>query len=361
VGALRRPRPEEQRALLDWLDDGLRGGRRGRLLAEYPTALEPGSRARHFAAWVDGRLASHALVKIAHATAGGRTLPLGMIGLVYTDPGYRGHGLAGRCVEACVRHLVHCGVPLAALWSDRHSLYARLGFHPAGREQLYRVARACVEEARRLLPGPYRVEGPSGADWAALEALYAAKPSRVLRRPGELARLARCPDSRLVLARSGARAVAYAALGRGDDFAGVVHEWAGEPGGVVACLAELGAERDELWLLAGPQDEAPIASLREAGAQPHRGAFALLRLLDVGRLWRALSWDEPRLADARLSAHAEGCLLEVGGQRALLGEAEALELLLGPGCPPAARRLLGGAATCAALPWPVFAWGFDSV
>jgi GNAT superfamily N-acetyltransferase len=340
---------------------GLRGGRRGRLLGEYPTALEPGSRARHFAAWVDGRLASHALVKIAHATAGARTLPLGMIGLVYTHPDFRGHGLAGRCVEACVRHLVHCGVPLAALWSDRHSLYARVGFHPAGREHLYRVSRACTAQARLRLPGPYRVEPPASADWTALEALYAAKPARVLRRPGELARLARCPDSRLVLARSGPRAVAYAALGRGDDFAGVVHEWAGEAGGVVACLAELQGGRDDVLLLAGPQEEAPIASLREAGARAHPGVFALLRLLDPVRLWRALTWHEPRLADARLSSDAEGFLFEVGAQRTHLSEADALELLLGPGCPPAARRLLGSAASGAALPWPVFAWGFDSI
>jgi GNAT superfamily N-acetyltransferase len=361
AAALRRPRPDEHRALLDWLDDGLRSGRRGRLLGEYPTALEPGARARHFVAWVDERPASHALVRIAHVTARGRTLPLGMIGLVYTDPAFRGHGLAGRCIEACVRHLVHCGVPLAALWSERHSFYARLGFHPAGHERLFQVGRACAAQARLHLPGPWRVEPPGAADWAALEALYAAKPAHVLRRPGELARLARCPDSRLVLARSGARPVAYAALGRGDDFGGVVHEWAGEGGGVVACLAELLGGREELLLLAGPHEEEPLACLSRAGAAVHRGCFALLRLLDAPRLWRALTWDEPSLAGARLSADADGLLLEAGGRRARLDAAGALELLLGPGCPAAVRPLLGGALPGAALPWPLFAWGFDSI
>jgi len=361
VGALRTPQPEQRQELLDWLDDGLRGGRRGRLLAEYPTALEPGPRARHFAARVEGRLAAHALVKIARATAGGRTQPLGMIGLVYTDPAFRGQGLAGRCVEACVRHLVHCGVPLAALWSDRHSFYARLGFHPAGREFLYRVSRGSAARARLRLPGPYAVEPPGHADWAALEALYAQKPARVARAPGELARLARCPDSRLLLARSGARVVAYAALGRGDDFSGVVHEWAGEPGGVLACLGELFGEREELLLLAGPQEEAPVASLRAAGADVHQGIFALVRLLDAPRLWRALTGDEPRLAAARLSARPEGFLLESGGGQVELDRAEGLALLLGPDLPRAVRGLPGGALEHALLPWPLFAWGFDSI
>ncbi len=298
------PAESEQGALLDWLDDGLRGGRRGRLLGEYGPALADG-RAEHVVARRGAQPIAHALLRRIRARAAEVELELGMIGLVYTAPGSRGRGLAGRCVEAAAARLAERGAALAALWSDRHAFYGRLGFHPAGLERQYDLGpELCARAARGFgVPGPVSAPGPD--DWPALERLYAAKPSRAVRAPGYLRGLASGPDCRVRVCRRAGTPVAYAALGRGDDFAGFVHEWAGEAAAVLACLSELCAGRPGLTWLTGPVDEPPAPQLRSAGANFRDGCFALVRVLDA-------------VAIARAEARA-------------------------------------------GRPWPVFVWGFDSI
>ncbi|NNL66015.1 MAG: GNAT family N-acetyltransferase, partial [Myxococcales bacterium] len=148
---LRTPAPTERDALLAWLDDGLRDGRKGRLAAEYPTLLDPERGARHRIACVGDAFAAHAVSRTITLRVAQRSVRLGMIGLVYTDPRFRRRGLASACIEACVADLAAEGAAAALLWSDRHAFYRRLGFVPAGREILVRVdARVCDAAASRL-------------------------------------------------------------------------------------------------------------------------------------------------------------------------------------------------------------------
>src|SRR5690606_26828812 len=91
--------PGLRAALLDWLDDGLRAGRRGQLLAEHPLALAPERIGDSVVARCSGRLAAHALGRLVSARLPGRDeLPVGLVGLVYTEPAFRGRGLARACV-----------------------------------------------------------------------------------------------------------------------------------------------------------------------------------------------------------------------------------------------------------------------
>lgn len=281
-----RPRGAERAALLDWLDDGLRGGRRGRLLAEYgPLLAEPGA-AEHVVCRVGGTLASHVLWRVAEARAGGVTLPIGMIGLVYTDPRFRGQGLATRALEVAQGEIAARGAVLAALWSEKREFYARQGFAPGGVERMFRIDAAVCASARSALGaiGSVEVGVCAAGDWPRLEALHAARASRVLRPAGWLLRLAAAPDCELRVARRAGRITAYAACGRGDDLQGVIHDWAGEPAAVLACAASLLGTRSELRLLAGPELETVASALRLAGAEEVRGDLALIRLLDASRL-----------------------------------------------------------------------------
>ncbi len=281
-----RPRGAERAALLDWLDDGLRGGRRGRLLAEYgPLLAEPGA-AEHVVCRVGGTLASHVLWRVAEARAGGVTLPIGMIGLVYTDPRFRGQGIATRALEAALEELCLRGSVLAALWSEKREFYERLGFAPGGVERMFRIDAAVCASARDALGaiGGVEVGVCAAGDWPRLEALHAARSSRVLRPAGWLERLAAAPDCELRVARRAGRITAYAACGRGDDLQGVIHDWAGEPAAVLACAEALLGSRAELQLLAGPESEPVPRALQLAGAGESRGCLALVRVLDAARL-----------------------------------------------------------------------------
>lgn len=362
--ALRSPRAEERDALLRWLDSGLRAGRAGRLEAEYPTALDPGRLDDHVLAVAGGRPASHALAHLAEARVGPRRVRTGMIGLVYTDPSQRGRGLARACIEAALERLAARGAQLALLWSDLDGFYTRLGFRRAGIERLHLVDRTALRRARARLGGRFTVRPPAASDWPALEALYGAKTSGIVRPSGALARLAAAPECRIAVAERSGRPVAYAAVGRGDDLRGVVHEWAGDPAGVLACLEPLMAGAERVGFLSGPAVEAPVPALRAAGAEPHTRPLGWMRILDPQGLWRALAAGVPELEHAELAYKYGRLALHAGARSAPLEEGDALALLFGP-CPPAGALAPLDPATARALsraaPWPLFLWGFDSV
>ncbi|MDJ0866949.1 MAG: GNAT family N-acetyltransferase [Myxococcota bacterium] len=359
-------RSDERAALLRWLDAGLRDGRAGQLASEYPTALTAGGVEGHRIARVGGSFAAHAFARPIRVRAAGCELPIGLVGLVYTEPRWRGRGLASACVEACVEALRREGAVLALLWSDLPDWYARLGFAEAGAEQIGVVTPALCREAARALAGPAECElGPArDADWEALETLQAARDARARRRRGELRLLAAAPSCTLRVARRQGRPAAYAAAGRGDDFRGVIHEWAGEPDGVLACFAALAERTGELlWLAPNAEDE-PARALRAAGAPLDRRPLGWMRLLDASRLLRSVARAEPALARVELCRAGDDYALRGSQGRVALTHAEALALLLGPERPARAIRALDAAeyrALARALPWPLYVSGFDSI
>jgi len=355
--APRAPSAEEKPRVLAWLDAGLRRGE-GTLAAEYPLALGPDAAAEQRVVFDGGAPAAHALLVRAEVLARGRALRVGLIGSVYSDPARRGRGHAQACVRACLEAARAQGLALALLWSDLPDFYAKLGFVPAGRDVLLDVDAALL--ARAGAPAACDVGLPRPEEWAVLEALHAKKPVHVHRPAGALARFAAAPGTALAVARRGGRPVAYAALGRGDDFAGVVHEWAGDADGVLACLARFVAACGPVRLLAGPEPEPPLPRLVGAGARVERRPLGLVHLLDARELWSAIA---PRPLPVRFASRGERVELSAGGATLLLPAAAALELCFGAG-----PSVLGEAvddfarsALAAALPWPLYVWGFDSV
>lgn len=326
--------------MVGWLDTGLRRGEAGRLCAEYPLSLRPGSMANHRIIEEDGALAAHAMLHEATIHARNTQLRVGMIGLVYTDPSFRGRGLATRCIESCLMELRRRGVALAILWSDKHEFYARMGFSPAGCELLLSWRAA-------PMPGPLRTSEAHLEDLPALERLYARKPVRVERRPGDLGRLSAGPATWLRVARDGAgEPIAYAVAGRGDDFARCVHEWAGDGAGVLACIDRLAVDAGARLVMAGPPEDPVHDALRERAVDMGRGFFALAKVLDADALWREL------VGDAEASApdipHDDLLALCFGSGNA--SRAVAMRL-----APEAARLALDQ------LPRPLYAWGLDSI
>ena len=353
----RAPARHEVADLHDWLDDGLRRGVRGRLAAEYPLSMgQDGSRI-HRAVFSGGRPVAHAMLHPTVALARGRRVPLGLIGNVYTDPGSRGRGLAGACVVACLEEARRRSLPLVVLWSELGEFYGRLGFLPVGEETLLHVGSVL----ERTMKEEWRVRPAEDADFRALEPLYDHKTVRAERPPGSLRRFAGAPDTRLVLAERSTGPEAYAALGRGDDFADVAHEWAGHPGGVLACLRALARERPRLGVLAGPGNPPAMDALRKAGAASSRGPFALARILDAGALWKAVGGGPSPL---RVHPLGEEVLFETEHAAIAARPEAALEIFLGAGPSKELCEALGrpaGRELARRLPWPLYLWGFDSI
>ena len=358
------PLPARERAeILGWLDAGLRGGRAGALLAEYPGILGDAA-SLHARMRVGGRPASHALGRSVRTRARGRSLAAGMIGCVYTDPLWRNRGFAHACARSCTEKLAAGGALVIALWSDLDEFYAPLGFRRAGTEWIYDLDERKCRAAASQCGAAFELSAARAGEWSALEAMYAAKSARADRRLGALAELAAAPDCTTLVARRGGVPVAYASLGRGDDFAGVIHEWAGDGGGVLACFTELCAAHGPLHCLAGPIEEQPLALLRAAGTPSARRPAGLFAVPDPIRLWRAVAADVPSLAGVTLIGAGRSFRLEGDAGHVDLDYDEIVALLLGPERPQRAAaalspaQYLGVRATC---PWPLYLWGFDSI
>jgi GNAT superfamily N-acetyltransferase len=354
--APRRPHARELPQLHAWLDVGLRAGAQGRLAVEYPLTMgETGSR-RHQVVYDAQRPVAHAMCHAVMLRARGRRLRVGMIGNVYTDPAFRSRGLAGACVEAALAELHDLGASLAILWGKHTSLYDRLGFAPAGREVFWNLATArAFDAAPDIDARPLR-----GTDLPALESLHAAKPVRVERRPGDLRALCSAPDTQVAVAQRGTRVEGYAVAGRGDDFTGIVHEWAGSPEAVARCVSLLRERANVHTVMSSPAAEGFEKLLATCGATRRVGVFALARILDVEKLWRTLAPRRSSLlfesSGGRITLHASGA------HERSLSHTETLELFFGDGCdslpglPRAERREL-----TRTLPWPLYLWGLDSI
>lgn len=367
--AVGRVTPAEWPGVTAWLDDVLRKGLRGRLQAEYPISLNLENADSQRLIRHGDRLLSHAMFRCVTGRVGDVRLPLGLIGLVYTEEEARGRGLAGRCIEACAEELLHRNVGLAVLWSDRHAFYERLGFHPAGRERFLVLDQSVLKHAmaseKNDSSAPVVESEPT--DWSGIEGVYDARRFRAERRPGDLALLAAAPEVELRVAFRDGQPIAYAALGRGDDFAEVVHEWAGEETGVLACLEALLVGRRAMGLMTGPEDEALVAQLREAGAAQHDGVFGLIRLLDPRGLWKSVATGVPELEGIALERAHDGVRITGGAGSVKISDAQALALLLEGDAradlsalmPALSDREWNGLEK--RQPLPLYLWGFDSI
>ncbi len=367
---VRSPTSDERSALLSWLGAGLRPGRPGWLERELPVALAPERLEDHVVAFEGDRFLAHALARRVRVHGPhGVTLPIGLIGLVYTDPGARGRGLASRCVEHCVERLAESGATLVALWSELEGFYERLGFEWAGRDALYVMDREVCGRALTAAGDDDGLEiGPASSEEVeAVESLHAARPIGALRARGELGRMRTAPACTTLVARRRGEVVATVSLGRGDDFTDVVHEWAGSADGVLACLERLTATRDAIGMLAGPVDDPALQTLREAGAGVHERPFALVRVTDPAGLWRHLTAASPELAERTLRADGEALVLERREgepERREMSRCEALDLLFGRGAAGSAAATFTSderTAVATTLPWPLYLWGFDSI
>jgi len=375
----------ERERIVAWLDAGLRPDRPGRLAREYPHLIGAGARALPLTLFEGRRpVAFCALLPACFELAAG-PLRSGLISLVYTDPERRGQGHAGRLLERAVAEARERALGVCLLWSELDDFYRDRGFTRAGAEALLVVDAATLAAARRAgePASAFAVRAAQAADWPAIEALRNGRACRLpLDGLGET--LAGLPDLAVRVAHrpdSGGAIAGFAMRGRGDDFAGVVHEWGGEPDAVLRCCEALlpaDAPDPGLLLLAPRSKDALAWRLRSAGARVVAHPLAWFRLASPAAFaadLAALVPGFPMLAATESAAGAatdeRTATLDVvdrgTGRRTAIAQADLLHAVFGDVDEATGRAALARLAPLlpeaagAALPLPFFVSGLESV
>ncbi|MEK7690973.1 MAG: GNAT family N-acetyltransferase, partial [Bdellovibrionota bacterium] len=172
---------------------------------------------------------------------------------VATDPASRGQGLASVCVERCLQKARAAGASVAVLWGSEHKLYGRLGFRLAGVQLLGPLGAIEVGNSEQLNntgKAPKLHEG-----WVpALFDLIAGERTRglILQERDRTWFSQHRHTHWYWLGKDSRHPLAYAAINRGIDLPGIMHEWGGEADALRVLLASLASRFPATQLLAHP-------------------------------------------------------------------------------------------------------------
>ncbi|MCB9916272.1 MAG: GNAT family N-acetyltransferase [Planctomycetes bacterium] len=335
----------------------LRGG--APLEAEYPLVFGADAAGSFVVAEEAGAAAAGCAVLVRELVLPGGRLRVGLIGSVCTDADRRGRGLASAVLLRAEAELAAAGCALALLWADDAEFYERRGYAEVGAERDYLLE----PELASHLPACAGVRDASGGDLTRLHELYAGHTTRVERSAAESVALYTVPGMRVVVRERDGEVDAYACLGRGGDLHGVVHEWAGDAEGVLACVRALLEPRDEPLFLMAPVTASELSARLDAlGAPSALGVLGMGKPLDGARLvdelcaaadvplvWTACGGERWRLEGPAGASELDidqlvACVLAPRAERHRLDE---LEAALG--------------VRFGALPRTPFVWGLDSI
>ena len=234
---LRVLRGSEIEALLDLLDgwpfpDGERGRDFFRRYIELDPAFEPRN---VWAAERGGDLVSCVQIFPRQVRVGGRSLPMGGVGSVFTRPDCRRRGLAGALLERMIEAMRERGMVLSYLLAERLKWYGLYGYRPWSRG--WRTLH-WADRSGSAVPGVRRYD--PATDCAGLERLWSV----------------------------------YAEGAAGAPLDGIVHRDAGD-------------WRGSFQLAGNPDEDIRVA---DNGS----GLNAYIRVADIGGRLRVLEWGRER-------------------------------------------------------------------
>jgi predicted N-acetyltransferase YhbS len=178
----------------------------------------------------------------------GKIVPVALIGAVATDDRYRGQRLASGLVERALDWARERGAAVALLWGAEHSLYAKLGFALCGTQVLAPLGslRASQEASDLSLQKGWN---PRIFD------LVLKRGDGVILTPEDRTWFEAHRNVDWYWLGPPSAPLAYAAVGRGIDLTGLVHEWGGEPAALLILLGLLRKQNaeSELRLLSSPR------------------------------------------------------------------------------------------------------------
>lgn len=330
------------------------------LVGEYPLVLGDGAGGRgvfgRFAAAVarERVVACIAYLERDFVTPFG-DLRLALLGSVTTDPRWRGRGLASALLGEVESWAARSGCVATLLWPTDGRVYESAGYRPAACE--WNV----VLPTDLALGDRSPLRAAQAGDVPALLALYDRHQVRVRRSAEEFGRLLACPRMRTLVALRGSEPIAYACLGRGGDLGNCVHEWAGEPGAVLALVRAFANENaDTPRYLLAPDWSSPVTeALLDVGCPALTRAMGMAKLADRRAAARYVGARTGRtVAVCGGSVFADGVDGPVALSDADLLAAVVPEENQGDALESIAARL---GTEPADLPAYAFAWGLDSI
>jgi GNAT superfamily N-acetyltransferase len=244
--------PEKMAQFSRLVDGGFGVVAPARFLDDFPIwdeQLGPGDeRLVRIGVWEGPELVTSTGVRLAEMRVPAGSMKVALIGAVATAESHRGRGLASRTVSLACEWARERGAVMALLWGSETALYERLGFELCGMQ-----VRAPLAELD-LGPKPDFSQLILGRGW--IGSLMGC-----LRMRGSGLRVSES-DERWLEAHRNVQwywlgdpeaPQAYAAVGRGIDLVGMVHEWGGEsPEALKTLLHLVRMENPDAQLLSSP-------------------------------------------------------------------------------------------------------------
>ena len=284
----RPARPDELAEILVLANEVMRAGRKPTIATDYSFIFNP-TNAHNIMVVKDGeRVVSMAGIWINTAEAGDGRIRAGGINCVATLPGYRGHRLATKTMQAAVQHMTGLGCHVGRLTTGINDWYHRMGWENVGSLYTYRLNHSNIGLLPTLPEGVTVTDGTEFHDEIIAAIVRLRQNDRLggERTPGIMRELLQADNdpslmgnTRYLMARLDDTPVAYCL----DSNHGIV-EWGG-PAELVAGLVQaqfgqrLGARGGQLPH--GSQEN--VMDSREltlvAPAEGHRFADMLRSLL----------------------------------------------------------------------------------
>lgn len=168
---------------------------------------------------------------------GSVVLRLGFVTNVATHPQWQKKGYMTSTFKHLDSIAAKQNLDALLLWGDLSKFYQSLGFMSLGRERRYHLSHNS-EEQYGLEQAEFRQKSPLKTEIRQifnaeltdeqLQILNKIRPdqkSKCLRQTSEFKNLLKIPDTYLYCCFLNTTPLAYAVMGRGKDFIGVIHEW----------------------------------------------------------------------------------------------------------------------------------------
>ncbi len=237
---------KHQNELLALLNEGFRVPMSSQFYDDFPVWDEKhGLEMIRVGAYEEHRLVSSASIRKAYLKAPSSptgVLPIGILGCVATDQKHRGGGLASQCVSLALEWAEQRNQSAVFLWGSEHSFYHRFGFELYG-EQI-RVPLACL--SGQVSSSDQKL----GCGWTSgLMKLLKKRQGGLVLSSSDEKWVSAHKNTQWYWLGSAEEPLAYAAVGRGIDLIGMIHEWGGEKESAKTLLGMLQLMKPNLELL----------------------------------------------------------------------------------------------------------------
>lgn len=242
----------------------------------------------------DGGLIASGALHVAKVASIQTTYTAGIIGAIATNSKHRNAGFASKIIQELEAVARTQGCNFLVLWSDQVEFYEKLGFTPAGAQEVYLAAEIFQTIDQSMLIKIFEsVPGNAAYGWNdEVRNMYQKHRLRCVRTENywrEIEKIRSC--TRLQWLGLDGIAKAYLGFNRGKDLKGVIHEWGGEPNALVKLIAAAITKNPELTWLTHPNIEDPFLKLAKNNVGPimksHLALFKTLstKKIDYSNIW----------------------------------------------------------------------------